>query len=119
MRRLVLLLALFAMMALGADVTGTWKGKAETPNGTVERTFVFKVEGTTLTGETVSEMMGKSTITNGKVDGDNLSFNITVNFQGQEMKLTYSGKVSGNEIKFSVTTADGNQVVEYLAKKVS
>ena len=43
-------------------------------------------------------MMGKSTITDGKVDGDNLSFSITAKFQDNEVKLNYKGKVSGDEI---------------------
>jgi hypothetical protein len=119
MKRLLLVTALFAVAALAADVTGTWKATAEGPNGTMQRTFVFKVEGSKLTGETTSSMFGKSTITDGKVDGDNLSFTITVKFQDNEMKLNYQGKVSGNEIKFTVEMPGGGQTLEWLAKKVS
>lgn len=98
---------------------GTWKGTAETPNGTIERTFVFKVEGDKLTGETTSQMMGKSTITDGKVDGDNISFTITVKFQDNEMKLNYKGKISGDQIKFNVEGPGGNPSLEYTAKKIT
>jgi hypothetical protein len=118
MKRLFVLMALFALPALAADVTGTWKATAEGPNGTMERTFVLKVEGNKLTGETTSSMFGKSTITDGKVDGDNLSFTITVKFQDNEMKLNYKGKVSGKEIKFTVESPMGGQTIEWLAKKV-
>jgi len=114
----LLLLTVFACTASAADVTGTWKGTAETPNGTIERTFVFKVDGNKLTGETSSQMMGKSVITDGKVDGDNVSFTITVKFQDNEMKLNYNGKVSGDVIKFHVE-ADGGTTLDYTAKKVS
>jgi hypothetical protein len=119
MKRLFVLITLFAFAALAADVTGTWKGTAETPNGPMERTFVFKVDGNKLTGETTSQMMGKSTITDGKIDGDNLSFTITVKFQDNEMQLNYKGKVNGNEIKFTVEVPNGGQTLEYVAKKVS
>jgi hypothetical protein len=119
MKRLLLWTALFAVAALAADVTGTWKATAEGPNGTMQRTFVFKVEGSQLTGETTSSMFGKSTITDGKVDGDSLSFTITVKFQDNEMKLNYKGKVSGNEIKFTVEIPGGDQTMEWIAKKVS
>src|SRR5947199_8762395 len=104
MRRILCLLALFAIAAFAADVSGTWKGTAEGPNGTIERTFVFKVDGNKLTGETTSSMLGKSTITDGKVDGDNVTFTIDAKFQDQEMKLNYKGKVNaaGDEIKFTV-----------------
>jgi len=119
MKKLLALTALLAFTALAADVTGTWKGTAETPNGTMERTFVFKVDGDKLTGETTSSMFGKSTITDGKVDGDNLSFTITANFQGNDVKINYKGKVSsdGKEIKFTVEIPGGGQTVEYTAKR--
>jgi hypothetical protein len=111
-------MAMFSVAASAADIAGTWKGTAETPNGTIERTFVFKVDGTKLTGETTSQMMGKSTINDGKVDGDKVSFTINVKFQDNEMKLTYTGKVAGDEIKFHVEGPNGNPSLEYVAKKI-
>jgi hypothetical protein len=119
MRLLVLLLAFFTMAASAADISGTWKGTAETPNGTIERTFVFKVDGTKLTGETTSQFTGKSTITDGKVEGDDVSFNITAKFQDNELKLNYKGKIKGDTINFHVEAADGGFSIEYVAKKVS
>jgi hypothetical protein len=121
MRRRLFLLATFALSALAADITGTWKGTAEGPNGNIERTFVFKVDGNKLTGETTSQMMGKSTIMDGKVDGDNLSFSITAKFQDNEVKLNYKGKVSGNEIHLTSEMAGGaggGMTLEWNAKKV-
>lgn len=119
MKWMLALFAACALSAMAADIDGTWRGTAETPNGTVERTFVFKVDGNKLTGETTSQMMGKSTITDGKVDGDNLSFSIVVKFQDNEMKLNYTGKVTGKQIKFHVETADGGVTLDYTADKVS
>jgi hypothetical protein len=118
MRLLLILLAAFAISASAADVTGTWKGTAETPNGPVERTFIFKVDGEKLTGETTSQIMGKSTIADGKIQGDKLSFTITVKFQDNEMTLHYNGVVKGNEIKFTVEIPNGPSL-EYNARKVS
>ncbi len=86
--------------------------------GPMERTFVFKVDGTKVTGETTSEMMGKSEITDGKLEGDNLTFSIKVKFQDQEMKLDYKGKVKDDEIKFNVEIPGGGQNITWLAKKV-
>ena len=117
MKPLLVLIA-FAMAAFGADVTGLWKASAEGPNGRMERTFDLKADGNQLTGETTSSIFGKSTITEGKIDGDNLSFVITVKFQDNERKLQYKGKViNANEIKFTVD-ANGN-TIEWLAKKAS
>jgi osmotically-inducible protein OsmY len=119
MKWLLLLLAMFAFTASAADVSGTWKGTAQTPNGTTERTFVFKVDGNKLTGETTSDMFGKSVIEDGKIDGDNISFSITVNVQGNEGKVNYKGQVEGDQIKFTVNIPAYNQTVEYTAKRVS
>ena len=116
---LLILTAIFAFTASAADVTGNWKATADGPNGSMERTFTFKVDGSKLTGETTSSMMGKSTITDGKVDGDNVTFTINVKFQDTEMKLNYKGKVTGNEIHFTVDNPGGGQTIEWHAKKVS
>ena len=125
MKWILCLIAALAMAASAAapqgsrpkDISGTWKASAEGPNGTMERTFVFKVDGNKLTGETTSSMLGKSTITDGKVDGDNVTFTIDAKFQDQEMKLNYKGKVNaaGDEIKFTVEVQ--GQSIEWVAKR--
>jgi opacity protein-like surface antigen len=113
----VLLAAVFAFTALAADITGTWKGSADTPMGTVDRTFVFKQDGTKLTGETSSSMFGKSTIDDGKVDGDNISFTVTISYQGNDVKINYTGKIDGEQLKLHVESPAGP--VDYVVKKVS
>ena len=117
MKRLLALLAIAAAAALAADINGTWKASAEGPNGSMERTFVFKVEGNKVTGETTSSMMGKSTITDGKVDGDTITFTITGKLGDNEMKLSYTGKIKDNEIVFESSAGGGGQTIEWHAKK--
>jgi|SRR5215469_233217 hypothetical protein len=120
MKKLAMLAALFAFCALGADVSGTWKATAEGPNGSMERTFVFKADGNKLTGETTSSMMGKSAITDGKVDGDNISFTITIKFQENEMKVNYKGKVTGDSIDMTAEIgAGGGQSIQWHGKRSS
>jgi opacity protein-like surface antigen len=120
MKRVLILMAAFAVAAMAADIAGTWKATAEGPNGTLERTFVFKVDGNKLTGETTSTMLGKSTIMDGKVDGDNLSFTITADLQGTELKLNYKGKVTGADLHLTSERAgdSGGQSIEWTGKKV-
>lgn len=117
MKWLLTLVALFAFTASAADINGTWKATAEGPAGSMERTFTFKVDGNKLTGETTSSLVGKSDITNGKIDGDNISFTITAKFQDTEMKLDYKGKIKGDEIVLTVDVQ--GQSLEWHAKKVS
>jgi len=101
---------LFAFAVLAADVTGTWKGSIETPNGAREITMNLKAEGSALTG-TISGRQGETPIQDGKIDGDNISFNMT---RG-DFKILYKGKVTGNEIKFDVSF--GDNTVQMTAKK--
>ena len=117
MRIVLVLFGLFALTASAADISGTWKATAEGPNGAMERTFIFKVDGAKVTGKTVSSMLGESTINDGKLDGDNVTFTINVNFGGQEMKVNYKGKVSGDTIKLTAETPNG--AIEWNAKKTS
>jgi hypothetical protein len=94
----VAVLALLAA-AYAADVTGKWVAQIPGRQGNTETTFNFKVEGTNLTG-TMSNPQGESPITEGKVNGDNISFVIVMKRGDMEMKTTWKGVVSGDEIKF-------------------
>ena len=119
MKRLVIAAVLFTLAAFGADVTGEWKATAEGPQGPMQRTFSLKAEGASLTGETTSSLFGKSTITEGKIEEDNLSFVIVVKFQDNEMKLNYKGKVvNKDEIKFTVEGVGGGRTIEWVAKRI-
>jgi hypothetical protein len=118
MKWLPALIALFAFSALAADISGNWKATAEGPNGAMERTFTFQQDGNKLTGETTSSFTGKSTIADGKVEGDSVTFTITAKFGDQEIKLNYKGKIAGSEIKFTSEMADGGMTpIEWVAKK--
>ena len=116
--RLSVLLVVSALAAWGADVAGTWKATAEGPNGAMERTFEFKVDGNKLTGETTSSFLGKSTIADGKVDGDSITFTITVKLQDNDTKINYKGKVTGSQIKLT-SEFGGGQQIEWTGKKVN
>lgn len=115
------ILALFAMLSascLAGDITGNWKGTTEGPNGSLERTFAFKVDGAKLTGETASSFAGKSTITNGKVEGDKVSFTINIKIQDNEMTINYKGVVNGDSIKFTAESPASGGTMEWDTKRV-
>lgn len=119
MKSMLISIALFAASLSAADISGNWKGTAEGPNGTIERTFVFKQDGTALTGETNSEYTGKSSIMEGKVEGNNVSFVITAHIQDNEMKLNYKGTIqSSDEMQFDVALPNGGPGIHYVVKRV-
>jgi hypothetical protein len=117
MKWLLVLIAALAMTASAADIAGTWKGSLETPQGTIENTFVFKVDGAKLTGTVTAGQFGDANISEGKVDGDNISFAVVRDFNGNEFKMTYKGKVSGAEMKLTLSFPGGDQTFDMTLKK--
>jgi hypothetical protein len=110
----------FAGAAMAADVTGKWTAQVPGRGGELrETTFNFKVDGSTLTG-TVSSQRGDSQITDGKVEGDNISFTVKRSFGGNEVTILYKGTVSGSEIKFKSEFQGGQgRTVEFVAKRAA
>jgi len=107
-KRVVLLSALLALSSLAAfaaDVTGKWMSEAMGKGG--PQTFTLKQDGSALTGTLQGGRGGASEIKNGKVDGDNVSFEVTREFNGNSITLKYSGSVSGSSMKLSVDTGRG------------
>src|SRR6185503_17421447 len=58
-----------AGLAYAADVSGTWTASFDTQVGKQEYTYVLKVEGAMLSGTAKSNLIGDSTLSDGKVDG--------------------------------------------------
>ena len=87
--------------AWAADVAGKWVAETQGFQGPSQTTFVFKVEGTTLTG-TVTTSRGDSEISEGKINGDEITFaTVRKRQDGSETKTVWKGKVAGDEIKFT------------------
>lgn len=89
-----------------ADPTGTWGWTTPGRNGGPERkmSLKLKVEGDKLTGKLTSpgRQGGEPTeteIADGKIKGDEVSFTVTREFNGNKMTSKYNGKVSADAIK--------------------
>ncbi len=89
-------LFVFAVMILGtlvsnaAGIDGKWKATMEGPDGKMELTFNFKVDGNVLTG-IVSTPMGEMPISNGKINGNEFSFDIDMGGNAMPHKCTIEG----------------------------
>ena len=95
------LLLVVAGLAFGADVDGKWTGTVSTPGGDRPITFVFKAAGATLTGSMLGQANNQIAIKDGKINGNNISFSVTIDMGGDSMKLDYKGVVSADQIKLS------------------
>ena len=123
----ILLVASFALMA--ADVSGKWTfeqpGRGGNPGRPV--TITLKADGSTLTGTVPAGGRGGDTpppptaITDGKVDGNNISFTVKREMNGNTMVTKYEGVVNGDEIKLKIIRngQDGTPVTTDVVAKRS
>ena len=93
-----LLLTCVSMFA--HDVDGKWTGTMMTPGGDAAVNFTFKADGAALIGTTAGPDGTEIKIADGKIDGNSLSFTVTVDFGGMPLLISYKGVMSGTEIKF-------------------
>jgi hypothetical protein len=111
----VMALLCSSLAALAADVTGKWTAEVPGRGGNTQtNTFTFKADGAKLEGS-VANQRGDTPITEGKVDGDKISFVQVMNFNGNEMKMSYTGVVKGDTIE--ITRDNGRGPVTFTAKK--
>jgi hypothetical protein len=112
-RSRVIALTVFAALTLSAvhvvaaaDITGKWTAAFDTQIGEQKYTYTFQVQGSALTGTAASEI-ATTTIRNGKVDGDTVTFVEPLDFMGMLLEITYTGKiVSDDQIEFTRKVAD-------------
>jgi opacity protein-like surface antigen len=111
---------LCALPALAADVTGKWTAEFDTQVGQQKYLFELKAEGGKVTGKASFERMGQkgeAELKDGKLVGDDISFVEMIDFQGNAIAITYTGKVTGDEIKFTRTIGDFAKE-DFVAKRV-
>jgi enterochelin esterase-like enzyme len=105
----LLTLAVASLSAFAADITGTWKTEFETQRGLQKYTFNLKQDGANVTGKASVEREGEkreAEFKEGKVEGDTVTFVELLKIQDNEIKITYTGKISGDEIKFTRKVGD-------------
>ena len=120
------ILLVAALAAFAADVSGKWVYEQPGRGGgdPVMVTITLKASGGSLSGN-VSRPgrdgnVMETPITDGKVDGNNVSFKTSQQFGGNTMTSEYSGTLSGDDLKLKITRPgrDGNMMTnEYTAKR--
>jgi len=64
--------------------------------------YNFKADGDKLTGTSTSPDGKEIVIKDGKINGDNISFSVSIDMGGQEMKLEMKGVLSGDDLKLTL-----------------
>jgi opacity protein-like surface antigen len=101
-----LVMALTTATALAADVSGTWTGAMNGGQGGFQLSFTLKQDGAKLTGTVQGPQGDPIAISEGKIDGDKISFKVVI--QGGTT-ITHEGTINaaGDEIKLTSKSEGG------------
>ena len=93
MNRTVTTLFLLASSAMAGDLTGKWSGTFKVDGGdhNVPQLFILKQQGKTLTGSGGPNAGEQYPLENGRIDGDEVRFELTTG----EWKFAYDLKQAG------------------------
>ena len=88
-----------------ADVAGAWALQIDLGGNTGTPSVTFKQDGEKLTGIYSSQVVGEQQVT-GTIKGNAISFGFQASFDGNAVKVTYSGTVEKDTMKGTVTFGD-------------
>ena len=100
-KALLVTAALFVMSVLvfaQGGVAGKWTGEQQGRGGATPVTLDLKNDGGKLTGTWTVGEGAAIQIADGKADGMKVSFKVTVNQRGNDVQVSYSGEVKGDEL---------------------
>ena len=100
---LIALGAIMTLQASAADLAGTWKGSMDTQAGKTQVVITIQ-PGTTLAGKVqLDDYQGS--IENGKVSGDKIAFETTID----PGKVSFDGTVAADQMELNVIGTQGDR----------
>ncbi len=100
----VLVTMLIAIPVFAADISGRWKGPMQSGGDSI---FELKSEKDVVSGNMIGRDGRQYPISDGKLDGDNVSMKVAFEWQGQPVTLIVTGKVAAEEMKLHIATDNG------------
>ncbi|HKG21199.1 MAG TPA: hypothetical protein VKC34_04815 [Blastocatellia bacterium] len=82
----------------GANVGGEWDMTINSPQGSNKVLLKLKQEGDKLSG-TVKNARGESPLTSAAIKGNDVTLVMTIQYQGGDMVITYTGKAEKDSMK--------------------
>jgi enterochelin esterase-like enzyme len=98
-----------ATAARAADISGLWRAEFDTQVGQQKYLFIFQVNEGKVAGKATAEVGGQKReveFKEAKLAGDTLTFVEMLTFQGNEVRIRHTGKVSTDEIAFTREVGD-------------
>lgn len=115
--RSFLLVVLFSVTALAADVAGAWELTYTTSTGQPrEAKLTLQVDGDKISG-TIEGKLGSAKIAEGRIRGNDFSFTLVRRGSSDLITVTYTGKIEGETMKLKMQYRD-REPIEMTAKRV-
>jgi hypothetical protein len=105
-------LLFFTATVQAADPTGTWTWSTPGRNGSPDRvsTLTLKADASKLTGKVSAPgrdgQAAETAIASGKIEGDNISFELVRSYNGNSSTNKYSGVVTADKITGKVESVN-------------
>jgi hypothetical protein len=110
---IAVLVSSLALYVVSSDISGKWQGTMHGPQGDIDLVFTFEAKGDSLSGS-VQSPMGEVEISNGKINGDKFTFDISFN----DMTINHECTVLGDSISVKATGMQGDDM-EIILKRVN
>ena len=109
---LAMLVVAFAGSAYAAAaIDGKWVGTLNGPEGPIQAALELKSEGEKLTGTMNFASMGATALSNGKIAGNDLSFDLVLG--DGAFTLPFKGKLDGDKLALTIDTPMGSETVAF------
>ena len=104
---LTALLAFTGLVLLAADIDGTWTAETQGKNGPQTQTLTLLSKGGDLTGKFDNGRGGPADISEGKIEGPNVSFKVTRDNGKGPQTQEWKGTLASGELKLQTTGGRG------------
>jgi hypothetical protein len=107
-----------AFHIFAADVTGSWETTWKDRDGRTGTTvFKFTADGNKLTGTITTGPSEQWPITDGVVNGDEISFTVVFASEGENGRAMYTGKVEESRIVFVIRSERDKEGHKFTARR--
>jgi hypothetical protein len=113
---LTALLAFTGLVLLAADIDGTWTAETQGKNGPQTQTLTILSKGGVLTGKLDGGRGGPIDITDGKIEGANVSFKIVREGKAGKQEQEYKGTLKGGDLTLTTQGRGGPQDIAFKKK---
>jgi hypothetical protein len=101
--------AMLVMTAVAADIDGTWVAVTQGPKGEQKQTLTLKADGAKLSGTMEGGFGGATPIAEGMMTGNEVSFKVVREFNGNKVENMWKGTMAAGELKLTRAAAPGGK----------